>query len=555
MKQLLQLASLLVFAITLISCGGEDNSTPKPQISEIQPNSGPPGTSVTISGQGFQPNASNLSVSFDGTNSNVTSATSNKIQTEVPEELSEGSAQVSVTVGGETVTGPSFMVKAKAPGISSVEPDSGTVGTEVTIKGMNFSSKASEVSISFDGTSAQVRGAAKDQLITEVPQGATDGPIEVTIKQKSATGPEFDVITEGVLEVQTNTTGDDKDSDRYDMFIDGKDVASIANTGIATFPDLEKGSHDLELAGINGNCSVQGQNPRTVSITAGDTTAVTFDVACQDVAKNQIAFTSDRDGDTEIYLMNADGSNLTKITNNTYADAVPAISNDGTQIAFMSNRSGHLAIHVMNVDGSNVRKVTSPTADPETWGLISWSPDDKKLVYIDDRSRNQQLYTINIDGTGEQQLTDDSSTKGYVAWSPNGNKILYSSDVTGYSQIFTIEPDGTNKQQITSDGNNYQQPNWSPDGSKIALVSIPSGGNYVEIYTMNSDGTGLQRLTNSSSVDNLPNWSPDGSKLIFQSDRTGNREIFKSNADGTGSPINLTANNAVDYFSDWSPVE
>jgi len=554
MKRLLHLSILFITTMLLISCGGDGNNTPKPEITSLQPTSGPPGTSVTISGKGFQPHGE-MSVSFDGTSATIISATEDQIQTNVPEGVSTGSAQVSVTVGGETASGPSFTVEAKAPGISSVEPDSGTVGTEVTIKGMNFSSSASEVEISFNGTSAQVKGAATDQLITEVPQGATDGPVKVTVKQKSTTGPNFDIITDGTLEVHTNTSGSDKDDDRYDLSIDGDAPSSVANNGIATFPDIEKGSHDLKLADINGNCSVQGQNPRTVNITAGDTTVVTYDVTCQDIAKNQIVFTSDRDGDGEIYLMNADGSNPTNLTDNTDADAVPVISNDGTQIAFLSDRSGHAAIHVMNVDGSNVRKVTSPTADVVPSGLISWSPDDKKLVYIDVRSGNHQLYTINIDGSGEQQLTDDSSRKYFVDWSPNDDKIMYVSTPNGYGQIFTIEPDGTDQELLINDGKSYSTPSWSPDGSKIAFVRIPNNSSYADVYTMNADGTGVQRLTSDGDNDIRPSWSPDGSKLIFESNRTGNDDIFQINADGTGTPINLTASNGDDNFPYWSPVK
>ena len=205
MKKLLQLFVLFTFAMTLVSCNGDGNSIPKPEIKSIQPDSGPTGTAVTISGQGFQPDASDLSVSFNGSNSTITSATGNEIKTEVPEDLAEGSAEISVTVGDEMVSGPSFMVEAEAPGISAIDPDSGTTGTKVIIEGMNFSATASENTITFNGVQAQVNDATESTLQTQVPQGATDGPVEVVVNQQSTTGPAFDVLAPRINSVTPDT--------------------------------------------------------------------------------------------------------------------------------------------------------------------------------------------------------------------------------------------------------------------------------------------------------------------------------------------------------------
>jgi len=552
MKRLLQLSILFITILFISSCGS-DSGGPNPEITSVQPESGPPGTSVTIAGKGFRPHGE-MNVTFGGSSATLISATEDQIQTEVPDGLSEGSAPVEVSVEGETASGPSFMVEAKAPGISSVEPDSGTVGTEVTIKGMNFSATASENSISFDGTSAQVKGAAQDQLITEVPQGATDGPIEVTVKQKSTTGPDFDVITDGVLEVHTNTTGDDQDSDRYDMFIDGTDVASIANSGIATFPEIEQGSHDLELSDIASNCSVQGQNPRSVTISAGDTTSTTFDVSCQTVADGKIAFTSDRDGDVEVFMMNTDGSSPTKLTNNTAGDISGPISPNGTKIAFVSDRSGSAAhLYVMDADGSNVQQLTSSGAQVIPTGSMSWSPDGSTLVFVDDRSGNDEIYSIGADGSGEQRLTNNSAADTHPHWSPDGSKIVYSSETDGDSEIYTMNPDGTGRQKLTDDTDYNGTARWAPDGSKIAFASDRSGN--TNLHIMNADGTGVQQVTSTTAEDGFPSWSPDGSELSFYSMRSGNAEVYKINADGSGTPINLTAHSAVDYIPYWSPVE
>ncbi|MDZ7657899.1 IPT/TIG domain-containing protein [Fodinibius sp.] len=549
MNKLLQLSILFITILLLASCGS-DSGGPNPEITSVQPESGPPGTSVTIAGKGFRPKG-DMNVTFGGTAATLTSATEDQIQTEVPEGLSEGSAPVEVSVEGVTASGPSFIVEAKAPGISSVEPDSGTVGTEVTIKGMNFSATASENSITFNGTQATIKSASEDELITEVPQGAADGPMEVTVKQKSTTGPDFDVIMDGTLEVHTNTTGSDKDDNRYDLSIDGDAPSSVANSGIATFPDIEQGSHQLELSAIAENCSVQGQNPRTINITAGDTTSTSFDIKCQAVINDRIAFQTTRGSVADIYLMDPDGSNQQALTNDPATDYLPQISYSGTRVLFASYRNGNFNLFIVNADGSNIRQVTNSSGDTFNG---SWAPDDSKIVFGDNRSGNEEIYTIAPDGSNEQLLTNTSANEKDPSWSPDGSKIVFVSKKTNTSfNIYTMNPDGSNEKQLTSTNSSDTNPVWSPDGSKIAFTSSRDGNK--EIYVINADGSSPQRITKNSASDEYPSWSRNGSEIIFDSDRDGNDEIYKINADGTGSPVNLSNNSADERFPDWSPVK
>jgi hypothetical protein len=541
---------LLVAGLAMVGCDGGGSGPPEPQISGLQPSSGPPSTVVTINGSGFGADASAVSVTFDGQSAPVNSAGESSIEAEVPSGLSSGAAPVEVTVGEQTASGPDFTVEQAAPGISSVQPDSGTVGTAVTIEGMNFSATASENTITFAGTQAPVNGAATDQLKTEVPSGAADGPIEVTVKQKSTTGPDFNVITEGTMEVVTTTSGDDQDPDGYTITVDGSASKSASKSDTTYFGGLSEGSHDAELSDLADNCSVSGSNPRSVSIAAGDTASTTFDVSCQTVANNKVVFRSDRDGDNEIFLMNADGSGPTQLTDNTAWDAYAKVSNDGTKIAFVSDRDGNADLYVMDADGANVRQVTSSSGSTL---YFSWSPDDTKIAFSDDRSGNYDIYTIGADGSGEQRLTNDSATDYTPNWSPGGSSIAFTSDRDGDEEIYTMNPDGTGLTQITGDTDNNGIPRWSPDGSEFAFVSNRDG-NY-EVYTMNADGTGVQRVTNNSDYDGFPAWSPDGAELVFQTDRDGNDEAYKINADGSGTPVNLTADSATDRAPHWSPVQ
>lgn len=178
----------------IMSCDNNDNADRNPQIDDIQPDSGPYGTSVTISGSDFHPTASQNSVSFAGTSAEISEASESQIQTSVPDGAESGA--IEVTVDGNTAPGPNFTVQQEAPGISAINPDSGTVGTEVTISGMNFSPTSGENAVTFNGTDAPVNSTAEDELVTEVPEGATDGPVEVTVNDTTTTGPDFNVIND-----------------------------------------------------------------------------------------------------------------------------------------------------------------------------------------------------------------------------------------------------------------------------------------------------------------------------------------------------------------------
>ncbi|MDZ7808407.1 MAG: IPT/TIG domain-containing protein [Gracilimonas sp.] len=148
-------------ALLLISCSG-GNSSPDPEITNIQPNSGPPGTMVTISGVGFSEDPSNNEVYFNGLQADITSASDSELKATVPDGATTG--VISVKVGNATASGPSFTVESQAPGISSVNPESGVVGDEVTITGMHFSETASENSITFNGTQAQILNASENEF-------------------------------------------------------------------------------------------------------------------------------------------------------------------------------------------------------------------------------------------------------------------------------------------------------------------------------------------------------------------------------------------------------
>lgn len=548
----------LVMTILFNGCGSSGSQAP-PEITSLQPDHGPPGTLVTINGKNFSSEKPSIEVSFNGTSGTVESTAEAQIEATVPEGASSG--QVTVSIDGKKAVGPNFTVEAKAPGISTVDPDSGVVGTQVVIKGMNFSAIASENGVTFNGVSATISSASETELVTEVPGGATDGPVEVTVKQKSTTGPNFDVITTGTIEAIIATSGPDQDPDGYTVGIDGSQGSAVDAIDTLYVNGLEEGTHNAELSGLASNCGLSGNNPRSVTIAAGDTTSTTFEISCREVLNNKIVFTSDRDGDFELYVMNADGSSPQQLTHNSgLVDAYSSISYNGSRIVYAHLRdqsSFSYSIHVMNADGTDNQALTT-AADSSNY-LPTWSPDGSKIAFVSTKGAgtDTDIYVMNSDGTNMVNITQSDSSVTAPSWSPDGNHILYSSargTGTDY-ELYRMNTDGTGVVQLTDNTYDESNPEWSPDGSQIVFESYRDGDGDGEIHVMNADGTGIIQMTSNTYFDAYPTWSPDGSHIAFDSNRDGNYDVYKINADGSGLPVNLTANSSGDRIPSWSPVE
>jgi WD40-like Beta Propeller Repeat len=265
----------------------------------------------------------------------------------------------------------------------------------------------------------------------------------------------------------------------------------------------------------------------------------------------------------EIFTMDADGTGQTNITNNPAHDRFPAWSADGAKIAFTSHRDGGYEIYTMNADGSGVARLNASGVDP------AWSPDGTRIAFSSNRDGNIEIYTMNADGTGQTNITNNPAFDGEPAWSPDGAKIAFMTNRDDPDpdicfpcnyEIYTMNPDGTGQTNITNNLASDAAPAWSPDGTKIAFTSARDGNG--EIYTMNADGTGQTKITNNPAHDQAPAWSPDGAKIAFMTNRDDpdpgtcfpcNYEIYKMNPDGQFQ-TNITNNLATDEAPDWQPV-
>ncbi|MEN6342947.1 MAG: PKD domain-containing protein [Methanospirillum sp.] len=275
----------------------------------------------------------------------------------------------------------------------------------------------------------------------------------------------------------------------------------------------------------------------------------------------RIAFESDRDGHgTEIYVMNADGTGVTRLTDNTDSDGEPAFSPDGTRIAFVSNRDDHSElrnnkdVYVMNADGTGQTRLTSQ-ADMLLGGP-AWSPDGNRIAY----HTCGKVWMMNADGTNNVLIADQTVdyllSTPHPTWSPDGDSIAvswYYPDIprAGW-EISVLHSDGTPITRLTFAHASCDAPAWSPDGTRIAFqnfdINVENAGG---IYVVDPDGSSdPTRLTNDGGIShNNPAWSPDSSKIAY--DAYG--DIYVMNADGTGvTPLTTDADHYVyDGHPSW----
>ncbi|HEX8128567.1 MAG TPA: S8 family serine peptidase [Pyrinomonadaceae bacterium] len=281
----------------------------------------------------------------------------------------------------------------------------------------------------------------------------------------------------------------------------------------------------------------------------------------------KIAFQSNRTGAGDIYVMNSDGSGLTRLTTSTYADQAPSWSPDSKRIAFISKRDGNFDVFVMNADGTsqvNVTRSLSPEYDP------IWSPTENKIAFRSFRDGFTKHYVMNADGTNQIRLTNAYVDESYLKWSPDGQKVTFASyfytpDYVDHYDVWVVSAAGsgtTNILPITPyNGAGDFEPAWSPDGKILAMGSTRYNGSpygFTELYTINPDGTNPLRLTFSSleAAGNVAvEWAPGGDRMVFMRDSgtNYNYEIFTISPDGSSS-LRLTTNAADDSEPTWQPM-
>ena len=293
----------------------------------------------------------------------------------------------------------------------------------------------------------------------------------------------------------------------------------------------------------------------------------------------------------EIYLMDGDGTNPRRLTENHYFDCFPALSPGGSRVVFDSNRLRTAGepfntsdLFVMNVDGTGQTPLVRGSS-------ATWSPEGKRIAFHASASgtgrpiimprpgaatTDSDIFVLKVDDFLKRRARPKNITNNPAAvdddpdWSPDGRKIVFTShpatdnnkiDDHPAAEIYVTDAGGAGRlQRLTNNAEEERAPSWSPDGKRILFMcrkgSPPEGGVIpaFELCVMNADGTGLTRLTNTGRT-LTPNWSPDGQQIVFHRavGGGGRFQLFLINADGTGER-QLTNPPGLNGFPNWGSI-
>ncbi len=274
-----------------------------------------------------------------------------------------------------------------------------------------------------------------------------------------------------------------------------------------------------------------------------------------------IVFESDRGGHSDIWVMEADGSNAVNLTNDGIADVFPAWSSDGKKIAWTrGGRGPEGEIWVMDADGSGKTQITFNAFSDYN---ATWSPDGSRIAFRSFRGGNRDIYVMNSDGSGEQRLTDDPASDFGPDWSPDGTRIAWTSIRNGHSAIYTMTADGGDVRKLTPDEMAAALPGWSPDGNRIVFADgFCDTCGESDVFVMNADGTGIMQITDSPENELGKSWSRDGARVVvdFSTLTPSGRHLSKGDIAiidvASGATLNLTASlGTSDEHPDWSPTK
>ena len=257
---------------------------------------------------------------------------------------------------------------------------------------------------------------------------------------------------------------------------------------------------------------------------------------------SKIAFTSARDGNREIYIMNSDGSEQVNLTQHPAADLEPAWSPTGEEILFVSDRDGNRDLYLMNADGSKVQRVFKKSARREQ---PTWAPDGKQIAYSRGTVANQIIHIATF-----KKQTEEPLASGYdPAWSPDGTEIAFVGDVFGRHRLSLINVHTRRQKRILPERTIPRQnhPSWSPTGEKLAfswnnnllpippdlmpgeIFKVPIAWHDTEtIYVVNRDGTNLQQIVDEDGPQaTSPAWAPQADKVLYTQMIDRRLQIFK----------------------------
>jgi len=248
---------------------------------------------------------------------------------------------------------------------------------------------------------------------------------------------------------------------------------------------------------------------------------------------SRIAFVSNRDKNEEIYLMDYDGANQTRLLYNTVNDSSPAWDPSGRRLAYSSWQNMTVGVYILDVFEKS--RTRTPVCLKGQNYTPAWSPDGKKLAFASSMSGNHEIYVADIESNPTRvgrikQLTFNPGVDIAPSWSPTGREIVFTSDRGGTTQIYIMDADGGNTRRISFGANHHDAPAWSPNGDKIVYVARVD--NAFDLYLYNIRSGQISKLTEVYARNESPAWSPDGRHIVFTSNLSGSSQIHVIDIDG-----------------------
>ena len=273
----------------------------------------------------------------------------------------------------------------------------------------------------------------------------------------------------------------------------------------------------------------------------------------------RIVFQTDRDGNSEIYVMGCDGQDQVNLTNNPAEDKEPSWGSDGL-LVFSSDRNsdGGFDIYLLTLDPWEITRLTTHAEDDESPAL---SPDGAKVAFVSYRDGDAEVYVLTISDGSLVQITDNTAEDKDPAWSSNGTRLAFASNSDGDWDIYLADADGSNAVNLTDSssddakGHNDRWPDLGTDyyGDELITFSSDRDGDW-ELYTMYDDGVDLWQTTSNNGADTHSSWGPSAEEMVFQTDRDTDLEVYFI-FDGGGSSANLSdSGESSDSSPDWEPL-
>jgi TolB protein len=271
------------------------------------------------------------------------------------------------------------------------------------------------------------------------------------------------------------------------------------------------------------------------------------------VASTQIAFVSARNGGKEIWVMDSDGAGQRPLTLLRTISLTPRWSPDASRIAFTcfmpANGLVSAQICMYSLDAG---KVVSFARFRGTNSAPAWSPDGTQIMFSSSMQGNPELYVTDTSGNRPKRLTFANGASTSPAWNPKtGQTVAFVSDRGGIPKLYLMNSDGTNVTELELPDKGYLiDPAWSPNGQLLAFSWRRPDGNY-DIYVMDPSSRQIVEITRDAARNERPSWAPDGRHIVFESTRSGSRQIWVMLADGT-QPRQLTTS-GNNESPNWSP--